>query len=377
MSNTTENNPFPYTDALLESDPFNLSKENQELFVKSFQEMAIRHYQNNKMFRAFCDGDNIDPFDIQKESDLHNIPYILVNLFKEKELRSCKENEIELILTSSGTGGQKSQQVLDKNSLDNVKKLAFNIHKALGMTSKEKCNYLCFTYDPQVADDLGTAFTDELLTNFTERNEVYYAIQWDEDSSSFKLNTQGVIEKLEEYNQQNYPVRILGFPAFLYQILQDHELNFNFGEKSWVQTGGGWKNHANKEISKTEFRAFISKRLGIPQGNIRDMFGMVEHGVPYVDCEKGRLHIPNYSRVYIRDPHTLKILPMGQKGLIHFLCSYNSSYPCISVLTTDYGSIENCDCHLGGATLKIVGRAGISKHKGCAIKAAEMLKESR
>ncbi len=104
------------------------------------------------------------------------------------------------------------------------------------------------------------------------------------------------------------------------------------------------------------------------------MFGMVEHGIPYVDCELGRLHIPNFSRVYIRDPKTMNILKNGSKGLIHFLSSYNTSYPSISLLTTDWGLIEECSCKLGGPTLKILGRAGVSKHQGCALKSLELLK---
>jgi hypothetical protein len=145
---------------------------------------------------------------------------------------------------------------------------------------------------------------------------------------------------------------------------------------SWVQTGGGWKTHADEEIPKDDFRKLIEERLGIPSHHVRDLFGMVEHGIPYVDCELGNMHIPNFARVYIRSAKG-ELLPLGEKGLIHFICSYNRSYPCLSVLSTDYGKIENCSCSIGGPILKILGRAGKSKHKGCAIKATELLKEKK
>lgn len=357
---------------LFNSDPFVFSDENRSLFIESFKENALFHFNHHSFTNFLWKREGFNPENIQTEKDLEKIPGVMVHLFKEHEMCSVSKEDLVLVLTSSGTGGQKSRQFLNQESLDNVKKLAYKIHESLGMTSDENYNYLCFTYDPAVANDLGTAFTDELLTNFTKKNEVYYAIQWDETLNDFSLNEAGVVDALKRFEKSNLSTRILGFPAFLYEIIEKYDLYLNLGEDSWVQTGGGWKGKADKEIPKTEFRIMLEERLGIPAKNVRDLFGMVEHGIPYVDCEKGNLHIPNYARVYIRSPHDLSLLPGGETGLIHFLCSYNFSYPAPSLLTTDYGSVHQCDCGKG-QYLVIKGRAGISKHKGCAMKAAELL----
>lgn len=182
-------------------------------------------------------------------------------------------------------------------------------------------------------------------------------------------------ETLQRFARSDYSTRILGFPAHLYKIIKDFDIKLNLGQDSWVQTGGGWKGMADEEIPKSAFRDFISQRLGIPLKNIRDIFGMVEHGIGYLDCEKGNLHIPNYSRVYVRSPHDLSILPEGEQGLLHLVCSYNTSYPSVSLLTTDWGRVGTCDCAIGGPTLELLGRAGIAKHKGCAVTAAELLQD--
>lgn len=361
---------------LFDSDPFDFSDSSKKLFRESFRENAIHHYNQHEFTRKLWDKLGFDPQTINSEKDLENIPGMMVHLFKEHELCSVPRGELVLVLTSSGTGGQKSQQFLNQESLDNVKKLALNIHRSLGMASEREYNYLCFTYDPKIADDLGTAFTDELLTNFTAKREVYYAIQWNEDKKDFVLNEEGVIETLKRFSTSDIPTRILGFPALLFEIIEKFDLNLNLGADSWLQTGGGWKGKADKEIPKQDFRKFIEKRLGIPQFNQRDLFGMVEHGIPYVDCEKGNLHIPNYARVYIRSPHDLSLITKGDRGLVHFLCSYNTSYPAPSLLTTDYGRIGKCDCNIGGDTLIIEGRAGVSKHKGCALKALELMEKN-
>lgn len=367
-------NTFSSTTSLLNSSPFDFSSKAKELFLESFRENSLFHYEHHEFTRKFWDKCGFHPSRLKGEEDLANVPGTMVHLFKEHEFYSVPKEEIVLTLTSSGTGGQKSQQFLSSVSLENVKKLALKVHVALGMASDREYNYLCFTYDPKVASDLGTAFTDELLTNFTGKREVYYAIQWNEGKRDFELNEQGTIETLLRFAASGVPTRILGFPALLFEMIKKHNLKLDLGKDSWLQTGGGWKGKADKEIPKQVFRAMIEERLGIPQSNQRDLFGMVEHGIPYVDCEKGNLHIPNYARVYTRSPFDLKLLPEGERGLLHFLCSYNFSYPAPSLLTTDYGRVGTCDCSIGGHILILEGRAGVSKHKGCALKALELLR---
>lgn len=364
----------PHTQNLLESNPFEFSQKNKDLFLQSFKENALHHYAKHEFTRRLWDKLGFHPDQLKTEKDLEKVPGTMVHLYKEHELCSVPKEELALVLTSSGTGGQKSQQFLNQESLDNVKRLALIIHQSLGMADARKYNYLCFTYDPAVANDLGTAFTDELLTNFTGKNEVYYAIQWNEEKKDFELNEAGVLETLKRFEASDIPTRILGFPALLFEIIEKNNLHLNLGKDSWLQTGGGWKGKADKEIPKKDFRKMIEERLGIPQAHQRDLFGMVEHGIPYVDCSKGNLHIPNYARVYTRSPQNLGLLPKGEKGLLHFLCSYNFSYPAPSLLTTDYGRVGTCDCEIGGDTLILEGRAGVSKHKGCALKALELIK---
>lgn len=363
------------TENLLHSDPFIFSAETKKLFLESFKENAIHHYDKHEFTKKLWDKLKFHPSQIQTESDLEKVPGMMVHLFKEHELCSVPKKDLVLTLTSSGTGGQKSQQFLDQRSLDNVKQLALTIHQSLGMASDKKYNYLCFTYDPKVANDLGTAFTDELLTNFTGKNEVYYAIQWNDEKKEFALNEEGTVETLKRFAASGISTRILGFPALLFEVIEKHSIHLNLGPDSWLQTGGGWKGKADKEIPKKDFRKFIEERLGIPQRNQRDLFGMVEHGIPYVDCEKGNLHIPNYARVFVRSPYDLSLRKKGERGLLHFLCSYNFSYPAPSLLTTDYGRVGTCDCKIGGDILILEGRAGVSKHKGCALKALELLEK--
>jgi hypothetical protein len=365
---------FPHTDELLSSDPFDFGERGDARFLASFKEMVAHHCAHNPLIARLWADAGLGPEMLTRPDDLARAPFVMVNLFKERDLRTARPDEVALTLTSSGTSGQKSKQVLDARSLAAVKALVRRVFTALGMASSTATSYLCFTYDPAKAKDLGTAFSDELLTSLTPVASTYYAIRWQDAASDFVFDDVDVVEHLRQLERQPNPVRILGFPAFLEQVLDGRELSFRFAADSWVITGGGWKGKAALEIPKPAFKERVAAATGIPLSHIRDSYGFVEHGIPYVDCELGRLHVPSYARVLVRDPVDLKVLPPGESGLLQFLCSYNSSYPCFNVLSTDYGMLERCACGKAGMTLTLTGRAGLSRHRGCALAAAELLR---
>lgn len=362
-----------YTDQLFETNPFDFNLDNLKLFRESLKENFNHHFSNSNQFSSIMKHRGCENLNwINCEDDISKMPSLLVSLFKQVTFKTSKDEDIVLTLTSSGTGGLKSQQRLNQESLDRVKKLAYNVYSSLGICSEIPTSYICFTYDPEIAKDLGTAFTDKLLTSFTPTLDVLYAFQWDSNEADFVFRKDLVIQKLRKNEKSKTPTRILGFPAFLYQILKETDIQLNLGKDSWLLTGGGWKNHQDEQIDKLKFRELIEKRLGIPKENCRDLFGMVEHGVPYVDCKDGYFRIPNYSRVYVRDPYTLEPLQDGEFGLLHFICTYNSSYPCLSILSTDIGRVLPSHTNHPAKILEITGRAGVNKHKGCALKALEI-----
>jgi phenylacetate-coenzyme A ligase PaaK-like adenylate-forming protein len=347
-------------------------KENKDIFFQDLSKILLHHYNHNDYIKFSFDKAGFYPENgISCDDELKTIPYTHVNIFKYHHLQSCSSEQLALRLTSSGTNGTKSQMLLDQGSLDRVKKMAYNVYDGLGIVDDKKYNYLCFTYDPQIANDLGTAFTDELLTSFTQKDQVFYTFI--HNGEDFIFEKERTVAKLKEFQKSPYPTRILGFPAFLYQLINEYQLELDLGGDSWLLTGGGWKENANKEIEKSKFKKLVQDKLGIPIAHTRDLFGMVEHGVPYVECEKSRFRIPNYSRVLVRDPQTMEILPYGKSGILQFICCYNTSYPSFNYLSTDIGmKLEHKDGL--GDEIVLLGRAGLSKHAGCALKALELMR---
>jgi len=363
-------------------DAFNHSQENEYLFLEAMRENFTHHFEGCEQYRKLCARENFTPEKLKKPEDIPLIPHIFVGVFKKRHLKSVPDSQIKLILRSSGTSGETSANYLDAPSLRRIKKIVWNIYRNFKMADKkESVNYLCFTHDPAHAKDLGTAFSDKLLSSLTSVNRIFFAIKYDKKIKDFYLDKNGCWRVLEEYARESLPIRILGFPSFLFEVISEYcqktKKCFRFGKRSFIITGGGWKTLADREIPRNEFKSLIEKWLGIPAANVRDLYGLVEHGVPYCECEAGNLHIPIYSRVYAREPGTLKILKHGQAGLLHLLTPYLNSFPALSLLTSDIGKVyERCPCGRNAPYLVILGRGGIKKHKGCAISALDILKKA-
>ncbi|MHB2016491.1 MAG: LuxE/PaaK family acyltransferase [Candidatus Xenobia bacterium] len=359
---------------------FDFTPEADAQFLAAMQVAFRRHHAECMEYRGLCDRQGFSPAHLRTVADLPQIPWLFVPVLKRHVLMSVPPERVKLTLSSSGTSGEKSAIYLDDTTLSRIRRIVFNIYAAFGMHNPELAtNYLCFTYDPKIAADVGTAWSDKLLTGLTRVGNVFYAIKQKE--GEWQLDREAVWRALERFANSGRPLRILGFPSFTWEVVGEYVRQtgrtFNFGPQSWIITGGGWKTLADREIPRDEFRRKASEWLGMPPTNVRDLFGMVEHGVPYCECEAGRLHVPIYARAWARDPGTLQVLPPGERGLLHLMTPYLNSFPAISLLTTDLGRVEtDCPCGRSAPTLTLEGRAGTVRHKGCAIAALDVLSEA-
>ncbi len=366
-------------DALFETPAFEYSPETSKAFCASMRAALDFQGKRAPVLKALYKAEGFEPESVRKEKDISSIPFLFVAALKERDLTTLPPSQIALELKSSGTSGQHSRMQLDKGSLMRVRRMAWKVFEGLGLTDLERAHdYICFTYDPEVAKDLGTAWTDKLLTGFTKKGEIFYTFRWSKAKNDFYFDIDGAVSAMKKFEDARGVVRLVGFPAFALKLTEEFKRRYGrypkLNPESSVVTGGGWKTLADEAIDKKVYRGILAANLGIPAENVRDLFGMVEHGVPYVDCRLGNFHIPNYGRVIARHPGTLAPLGYGKKGLLQFITPYLTSYPSLSVLSSDFGLVrERCSCGLAGPVLEIHGRAGVKKLKGCAISAATML----
>ncbi|HTL11992.1 MAG TPA: acyl-protein synthetase [Bdellovibrionota bacterium] len=363
------------------ANPLDWTQEQRDLMVAACREMAAFHYGASPDIRHLYDRNGFDPQSIRTEADIERIPAVGVTAMKHYLMLSMPEEQAVLKLTSSGTRGQKTRIWFDADSLDRVQSTLDTLWTQEGLMSDQPTNYLGFVHDPDDADDLGIAFSCKNEERFAPAKRSFYALKKD-SAGGWKFDLDRMLARVREYEAEGLPVRITGIPAFLFEFVEAMrdrgERPVRFAPGSLVMTGGGWKAAEDKKVSREELRRRVSRFFGIPDSMLRDGYGMAEHSAPYMECREHRFHIPVYNRVIPRHPATLKPLPKGEAGLLELICPYNTLMPNLAILSTDLGKVdaEPCPCGWNAPTFTLMGRAGLTKHKGCAITAAETAERS-
>jgi len=361
--------------------PYENFNESDREFVEAMIEITKWHLTHNEFYKKLADSQKFELNHIKRISDLVKIPHLWAHFFKTHETMSVKKEEVYLHLTSSGTSGQKSQIFFDEWTIKSAQRMVDWIFESYGwITPNQKVNYLLFSYETEPQSKLGTAYTDNYLCKYAPVNKVFSTIRLT-GNGGHEFDAFGTIDKFIEYASEGLPVRIFGFPAFFYFALERMKtLNITpvkLHPDSLVFLGGGWKSNADKEIKKIDLYHLASEMLGLKDERIRDGFGSVEHCIPYVECQNHQFHVPIWSRVFIRSTEDLSVLGFNEPGFLHFVSPYITSVPAHSVIMGDMASLhegKSCQCGLNTPYFKILGRAGLSKNKSCAIAASELLK---
>lgn len=365
------------------SDPYAEPKDYAALFARAMREITSWHAQGSAFYGKALAQRAFRPESVKTLEDCARIPFVPANFFKTHELLSIPREDVLMHFTSSGTTGQKSQVFFDRWSFRAGQRMVDFLFAALDFaTPRAKTNYLLYSYETEPDTKLGTAYTDNYLCKFAPPARVFPALRRT-GTGSHEFDAFGCIRQLQDYAAEGLPVRIFGFPAFLYFTLKrmrDLKLEpLRLPPASLVFLGGGWKGHADQAVSKRELYALVTEGLGIPDERIRDSFGAVEHPVPYSECPRHRFHVPVWSQVVIRDVRTLAPCGFGKPGFLQFLTPFLTSIPAHSVMMGDLASLhpaEDCGCGIKRPYFVVHGRAGLSKNKSCAMAAAELLEKT-
>ncbi|MBB5016842.1 phenylacetate-coenzyme A ligase PaaK-like adenylate-forming protein [Chitinivorax tropicus] len=373
---------FPAVDAFCGIDnPYRHDAETDGLFDAAMRELVAYHGHATPGYRQWLAANGLTIDDALALKDWSMLPPIFANYFKQQLVLSPAGVDA-LELTSSGTSGQKSRMRYDARSLSAAQAMVDRIFAHYGwVTPAQPCNYLLLSYEPAGAVTLGTTYTDQFLCKYAPVNRVVYALRHNGHGNEF--DPFGVIRALQDFADEALPVRILGFPAFMWFTLERmQEMGLpalSLHPDSLAFFGGGWKTHADKAIPKTMLYRRLGEQLGLPDARCRDGYGAVEHPVPYIECPHHRFHVPTYSRAVIRHPATLVRQPYGEAGFLQFISPYITSSPAHSVVMSDLAVLHpasTCGCGLQTDWFDLLGRAGTSKARSCALAASELIKES-
>jgi len=304
-------------------------------------------------------------------SNIEEIPFLPVSLFKTHELRSISKEDTIKVLTSSGTTGQAVSRVfLDKETA--VLQAGVLIRIMQEFLGKQRVPMVVVDHPNVIKDRQSFSARGAGIMGMLQfGRKPFYALR--EDMS---LDVEGLREYLAPFRSQR--VLFFGFTFMVWQHLVQavSEDDGSLGlEDAVLIHSGGWKKLESIRVSKTEFNQALEARLG--QCRVINFYGMVEQvGSVFLENPKGYLHTPVYSDVLIRDPYTLQVLPDGEKGLIQVVSVLPKSYPGHSILTEDLGRVisrDDKELDMRGTYFEILGRVPRAELRGCSDTYAESL----
>lgn len=355
-------------DRLFEQAVYSDTLDTRSLFMNSLQEELIFHYENNKMYRQFCDRKGFDPH--SEVTDITQIPPVAVSVFKNlgHELTSVPKENIKLRLQSSATSGMPSTIVLDKiTSRRQTKAMVKVMQEFIG---KERKPFLVMDIDPksEFRSLLGARFA--AITGYLNfASKAGYFLKAKNGVSYFD------VKAIKEYVAQipaDQPVVVFGFTYILYSNVLKAVLST--GDRIQLPKGskiihiGGWKKLESEKIDKQLFNVQLSSCFGLEPIDVIDIYGFTEQmGLNYPDCPCGCKHSSSYADVIVRDVVTREVLPAGQEGMLEFVTPIPHSYPGNVILTDDLGVIHDEPCPYGrpGTRFKVNGRLKKAEIRGC------------
>jgi phenylacetate-coenzyme A ligase PaaK-like adenylate-forming protein len=354
----------------------------EQLFLNAVKESVRYHQVNNPVYHKLLDSKGFTAEDVKDMKDLDKIPSVPVDFYKTHELMSISPDKIEVHATSSGTLGQKSQVFLSKRDIELGTKMMIKSmwhHRFISLTPT---NYLLLGYEPKKGNNMGNVKVLLGMTKLAPAKEIVFAIRALGDD--YQIDYFGIIKSLERFSKQPFPVRIFGFPGYLYMLLSTMKSMdippLRLNKKSIIFTGGGWKKMSNLSVTKEKLHALVEEMLGIPAINCRDFYSAVEHSVAYPECKYHHMHVPIWSRVIIRDIKTLENVGFNQPGFLSFVSPLVSGVPITAVTMGDLAILKDgstCGCGITTPYFEILGRAGTVQRKSCAVSASELMERGQ
>ena len=351
----------------------------KQLFFQAVKENTAFHRANNPVYKRMLDAREFSVKELGNGDDLHRIPPIPTMFFKSHTLWTMDPACLAVQATSSGTGGRKSQIGLDYNALMLGTQMGVGVGRFHGLFSPVPVNYLILGYQPRRENRTAISKTQRASMLYAPARHVTYALVYRD--GEYRLDLDGLKTALSRYERQRAPVRLVGFPAYLYFLLKELKKEgkcFRFREGSMVMLGGGWKQFYREQPEKQQVYGLLEEVLGIREDCCREFFGAVEHPSMYCDCLRHHFHVPAYSQVIIRDVDTLEPLEYGKPGLVNLITPIADSMPLVSVMTDDLGILypgAHCGCGIKAPYFKILGRAGLEEIRTCAAGAGELLRQ--
>ena len=359
--------------------PYETDRSN-DLFLHAMRQNCAYHEKHCAEYRKILNNADFSAEQLREYADISKIPPIPTLFFKRHHIHSMSRRRSLIHATSSGTSGQFSDIRFDTGGLWAGLHMVLTVAKDRHLLSARPCHYIVMGYRPHRSNKTAIAKTAYGYTFFAPALDRTFALKYHDGQYTPDLD--GIIDAILRHSRSRFPTRFIGFPAYTWFVLnrmEERGITVKLPRHSIIMLGGGWKQFYREQVDKREFYEKAERILGVPEDHIIEAFGAAEHPILYLDCPHHHFHVPVYSRVIIRDVHTLEPLENGRLGLINLLTPMVRATPIQSIMTDDLGILHDgntCPCGITSPWLEIVGRVGLKDIKTCAAGAGDILAAS-
>ena len=294
-------------------------------------------FENNSIYRSFCDLLYINPSDVKNVSE---IPFLPIQFFKSHDVLSSSE-DIQEIFTSSGTTGS----ITSKHLVTDVSIYEVSYLNAFKHFYGDIKDYAVLALLPNYLERKGSSLVymaNDLINKSNNSHSGFYLNQYD-----------ALIEKLEYLESIGQKTILIGVTFALLNLIEQKQ--FKLKHTTIMETGG--MKGMRKELIREELHNILTKGFGVK--TIHSEYGMTELLSQAYSKGYGIFECPKWMKVLTRDPEDALTIFEGQKtgGLnIIDLANINS---CSFIATQDLGKVHD------NGTFEVVGRFDASDIRGC------------
>ena len=322
-------------------DIFNLI--NQKQFDKVALQVFRFQYQNNLVYRDFCNLLNID---VSKIKTVTQIPFLPIQFFKTHKIVSTND-PVQEIFTSSGTT---NANVTSQHFVTDVSLYEQSYSKGFSAFYGNIKDYVVLALLPSYSERSGSSLiymVDDLIAKTNNPNSGY-----------FLKNHSDLLQKIKELQSENHNIILIGVTFALLDLLETIEkkqINFD-GSNLIIMETGGMKGR-RKEMIRDELHLLLKD--GFSVSGIHSEYGMTELLSQAYSLGNGVFECPPWMQILIRDTEDAQTYVQNNKtGGINVidLANLNS---CSFIATQDLGKLyEN-------SSFEVLGRFDNSDIRGC------------
>ncbi|KIC02606.1 acyltransferase [Flavobacterium sp. AJR] len=317
------------------TDIFTIS--NQKQFEKIALKVFRFQYENNVVYRTFCDYLKTDP---QKVKSLNQIPFLPIQFFKSHNVVS-NSNPAQVTFTSSGTTGM----ITSKHIVTDVSLYEESYRKGFSEFYGNIEDYAVLALLPSYLEREGSSliYMVEDLIKLSNHPE----------SGFYLHNHEELTQKLIELDQSGQNTILIGVTYALLDLIEKNSFKL---QNTIIMETGGMKGK-RKEMIREELHKELCEGFGVSA--IHSEYGMTELLSQAYSLGEGIFECPSWIQVLIRDTEdALTYVKEGKTGGINVidLANINS---CSFIATQDLGK------KYPNNSFEVLGRFDNSDIRGC------------